>query len=146
MKKAQTRHNPSPANVKTQEIPKLEDTAVKMHEEDPKQIDIDEYIEKKISDKQVLNKKINLDDTKKDKKKKEYDIDDTVEREISLPGDIKVRLISNINGHFVDLRKYYKNYPTKRGIRMLASKFVVLSDLLKDDLKKFVDTEKLDIK
>lgn len=141
MKKAQARHNPSPANVKTQEIPKLEDTSIKMNEEDPKQIDIDEYMDKKI-----LNKKVNLDDTKKDKKKKEYDIDDTVEREISLPGDIKVRLISNINGHFVDIRKYYKNYPTKRGIRMLASKFMVMSDLLKDDLKKFIDTEKLDAK
>lgn len=141
MKKTQNRHNPSPANVKAQEIPKLEDTSIKMNEEDPKQIDIDEYMDKKI-----LNKKVNLDDTKKDKKKKEYDIDDTVEREISLPGDIKVRLISNINGHFVDIRKYYKNYPTKRGIRMLASKFMVMSDLLKDDLKKFIDTEKLDAK
>ncbi|MBP3916225.1 hypothetical protein [Clostridium sp.] len=76
---------------------------------------------------------IDLDETAK-AKKKTYDIDDTVIRDISLTGDIHVRLISNVNGYFVDIRKYYKQYPTKKGIRILASKFNIAADYLKNDL------------
>lgn len=78
---------------------------------------------------------INLDDSKKGHKgKKEYDLDDTVIRDITLAGDIHVQLISNTNGYFVDIRKFFKGYPTKKGIRMLASKFGTAAELLKADL------------
>ncbi|MBP3917315.1 hypothetical protein [Clostridium sp.] len=96
-------------------------------------INIDELLEEQEI-KEGKKKVINLDD----KKKKTYDIEDTVIREITLTGDIRVKLISNINGYFVDVRKYYKGYPTKRGIRMLASKFNAAADYLKADLKKLI--------
>ena len=85
------------------------------------------------------NKKvIILNDEKDKKKKKEYDIDDTVLRDITLNGDIHVRLISNTNGYFVDLRKYFNGYPTKKGIRILATKFNIAANYLKKDLESLL--------
>ena len=84
------------------------------------------------------SKKVNLDETKKSRAKKEYDLDDTTLRDITLAGDIHVQLISNTNGYFVDIRKYFKGYPTKKGIRMLATKFATASDLLKKDLAELL--------
>lgn len=81
-------------------------------------------------------KSINLDDTKKHKKT--YDLDDTIIRDITLAGDIHVRLLSNTNGYFVDIRKYFKGSPTKKGIRMLATKFSLAADYLKADLQNLI--------
>jgi len=83
-------------------------------------------------------KHVNLDDSKKVKKKKEYDLDDMTIRDISLAGDIHVKLISNTNGYFVDIRKYFKGYPTKKGIRILATKFATAADMLKKDLSELL--------
>ena len=100
-------------------------------------INIDEVLEESSLLKKKRN--INLDDKSKDnKKKKVYDIDDTVIRDITLTGDIHVRLISNVNGYFVDIRKYFKQYPTKKGIRMLAPKFAIASEYLKNDLLSLI--------
>ena len=141
MKRAM-KYNTSPVNSRTNETPKLDDKPIQMNIEEKKEdIKIEEVIEQRL-----LNKKkaINLDDTKKSKKeKKVYDIDDTIMRDITLAGDIHVQLISNVNGYFVDIRKYFKQYPTKKGIRMLATKFVVAADMLKDDLKDVVELAKL---
>lgn len=92
------------------------------------------------------NKFINLDedDTKKSKKsgKKEYDLDDTIIRDIALAGNIHFQLISNVNGYFIDIRKFFNGYPTKKGIRILASKFATAADLLKADLSTLVPPSK----
>ena len=47
-------------------------------------------------------------------------------------------MIANNKGVFVDFRKYYKGYPTKKGIRILASKFKEIAQLLDADIKKNV--------
>jgi len=100
---------------------------IKMDLEEKKEdINLEEELEEN-------SKNINLDDSKK-KTKKTYDLDDTVIRDITLAGDIHVRLISNTNGYFVDIRKYFKGLPTKKGIRMLATKFSAAADYLKADL------------
>lgn len=92
------------------------------------------------------NKFINLDedDSKKGKRgvKKEYDLDDTTIRDIALAGNIHFQLISNVNGYFIDIRKFFNGYPTKKGIRILASKFATASDLLKADLAALVPPSK----
>lgn len=106
-------------------------------EEKKEDIDIDAILEEEAYN-NSKKKTVNLDDTKK-KKKKEYDIDDTILRDITLAGDIHVRLISNINGYFIDIRKYYKTYPTKKGIRMLASKFSIAAEYLKKDLAELIN-------
>ena len=136
------KYNTSPVNSRTNETPKLDDKPIQMNIEEKKEdIKIEEVIEQRL-----LNKKkaINLDDTKKSKKeKKVYDIDDTIMRDITLAGDIHVQLISNVNGYFIDIRKYFKQYPSKKGIRMLATKFVIAAEMLKDDLKDVVELAKL---
>lgn len=89
---------------------------------------------------------INLDedDSKKGKKgiKREYDLDDSIIRDIVLAGNIHFQLISNVNGYFVDIRKFFNGYPTKKGIRILASKFATASGLLKADLSALVPPSK----
>ena len=112
---------------------------VEMTIEEPKEdINVDEVLEESSLNKKKKN--INLDDEKKDKKKKKktYDIDDTVIRDITLTGDIHVRLISNVNGYFVDIRRYFKQDPTQKGIRILASKFSVAAEYLKKDLSELI--------
>lgn len=97
----------------------------------------DIVVEEELSKKQATNT-IDISDEKKDKKSKTetYDIEDTIIRDIKLNGDIHVRLLSNINGYFVDIRKYMRGFPTKKGIRFLASKFAVAADYLKEDLQQ----------
>lgn len=117
----------------------LDEQNAKMGFEEIKEdVNIEELMDKEMIGKK--KNKVNLDDSKKKLNKKEYDIDDTVLRDITLAGDIHFQLISNINGYFVDIRKYFKSYPTKKGIRMLASKFVAASNLLKDDLSKVISS------
>ena len=74
------------------------------------------------------------------KKKKEsnttnYNLTDQEIKIVNINDDIKARLISNDNGYFVDLRKYYKGYPTKKGIRIAAKKFIDAAELLKEDVE-----------
>lgn len=64
-----------------------------------------------------------------------YDLEDVELKKINLDKNLCVRLISNINGTFVDIRKYYKGYPTKRGVRISNYMFQKLIELLKDSLK-----------
>jgi len=93
-----------------------------------------------LEDIQEDEKVVNLDDSKKGKhkEKKEYDLDDSIIRDITLAGDIHVRLVANTNGYFVDIRKYFKGYPTKKGIRMLATKFATAAEMLRQDLKELL--------
>lgn len=69
-------------------------------------------------------------------KRRSYDLEDEEIKKVTLDNDIVVKLIANNKGIFVDVRKYYKGYPTKKGIRIIASKFKELSDILKDDIEK----------
>ena len=60
---------------------------------------------------------------------------------IHISDDIKARLIANNNGYFVDMRKYYKGYPTKKGIRILATKFRDVAKVLKVDIDEIFGSE-----
>lgn len=68
------------------------------------------------------------------KSKRTYDLNDNEIKVITLDNDITVKLIANNKGVFVDFRKYYKGYPTKKGIRILASNFKKIWELLVDDI------------
>lgn len=114
-------------------VDKMETENIEEDIETPGCVDIDQVMEEK---KKQDSKQVDLSGEKKKDSKSTYDIDDTIIRDIKLTGDIHVRLISNINGYFVDIRKYQRNFPTKKGIRFLASKFAVAVDYLKQDLEK----------
>ena len=52
--------------------------------------------------------------------------------------DTQQKLIANNKGVFVDFRKYYKGYPTKKGIRIIATKFKEVARVMIDDIDKLV--------
>lgn len=72
------------------------------------------------------------------KTKKSYDLSDNEIKVINIDGDIVIKLISNNKGVFVDLRKYYKGYPTKKGIRIYARTYQEISQILEGDINKLI--------
>lgn len=68
----------------------------------------------------------------------QYDLNDEEISRVTLEGDVVVRLISNDKGVFIDIRKHYKGYPTKKGIRFAASKLINVYNLLHDDIINYV--------
>ena len=106
---------------------------VKMElEEADKQVNIDEILKQENDEN---GKCINLDEEAKPKKeKKKYELDDTILKDIILSSDTHLRLLSNINGYFVDLRKFFRGYPSQKGIRVSAGKFMLACEHLKKDI------------
>lgn len=105
-----------------------------MELEEKEPVNIDEEYNKRYT---TQRKTVDLSD-KNPKEKKKYDIEDTVIKDVTLNGDIHVRFLSNINGYFVDIRKFNRGYPTQKGIRFLASKFALAAEMLKDEIDKYV--------
>jgi len=112
---------PNPIN-KT-ETPKEEEEHMKM-EEEQKEIDLRDI---KLGTKSA---------------KKTYDLVDDELKVITLDNDLVVKLIANNKGVFVDFRKYYKGYPTKKGIRILATKFQEVARVMNEDINKLVPNTK----
>ena len=120
--------------IEMKDEPKHDVEHVKMElEEADKQIVIDEIL-KQESDENA--KCINLDEENKPKKdKKKYDLDDTILKDIIISSDTHIRLLSNINGYFVDLRKFFRGYPSQKGIRISAGKFLIACKHLEKELE-----------
>lgn len=139
---------PSPKPVRTQTSTKKIDEATPPKLDMPVNMVLDDKKENIVveeeMEKQVLNGKRKREVHLDKKPKKTYDIEDTTIRDISISGDIHFRLISNINGYYIDIRKYYKEYPTKKGIRMLAAKFVTACNIIKTDLDSLIPQQKSD--
>lgn len=102
---------------------------------DPAKGDVMELEEKAEENKE----EIQIEEEKNTNQEKQngatYNLDDIEIKKISLDKNICVRIINNINGTFVDIRKYYKGYPTKRGIRFSTFMFKKIIEYLKEDLK-----------
>ena len=80
------------------------------------------------------------------KAKRTYDLIDDELKVITLDNDLVVKLIANNKGVFVDFRKYYKGYPTKKGIRILATKFQEVARVMNEDIKTLVpNANKIDL-
>lgn len=73
-----------------------------------------------------------------EKKTRKYDLVDDEIKVFTLDNDLVVKLISNNKGVFVDFRKYYKGYPTKKGIRLIASKFLEVAKIMEPDIIQIV--------
>ena len=72
------------------------------------------------------------------KTKRTYDLVDDEIKVVTLDNDLVVKLIANNKGVFIDFRKYYKGYPTKKGIRILATKCQEVANIMAPDIKKLV--------
>ena len=53
-----------------------------------------------------------------------YKLIDEELKKVELEKNIILRLLKSDGKLYIDLRKYYKNYPTKRGIRILYDVFM----------------------
>lgn len=80
------------------------------------------------------SKIINLSQNQLTQKKKEYDLNDKIISTIQLDKNIKILLLENEKGSYVDIRKYYNDFPTKKGIRIETHTFKDVIESLKDDL------------
>lgn len=82
-----------------------------------------------IEDKKTVCK----EEEKKDdiiKSKIVYNLDDIILQQINIDKNLVLRVIENANGKFIDIRRFYKEYPTKKGIRFTYGTFAKLKDLL----------------
>lgn len=88
----------------------------------------------------TLDKEVDLRSDKMlgKKTKKNYDLVDDELKTVTLDNNLVVKLLANNKGVFVDFRKYYKGYPTKKGIRIIATKFLEVAKVLSNDINKLV--------
>ena len=130
-------HNPQidtpPMDIKIEDKKDEENVKMAIDELD-KQVDINDLLKDK--EKENNGVAINLDEDKPKKTKKEYDLDDTIIRDITLSNETHLRLLSNINGYFIDIRKFFRGYPSSKGIRVSAGKFALAMDYLKKDIEQ----------
>lgn len=130
-------HNPQddipPIEQKPEDKKDMENVKMAIEELD-KQVDINDLLKDKEKENNGVT--INLDEDKPKKAKKEYDLDDTIIRDITLSNETHLRLLSNINGYFIDIRKFFRGYPSSKGIRVSAGKFALAMDYLKKDIEQ----------
>lgn len=122
-----------PIEQKPEDKKDMENVKMAIEELD-KQVDINDLLKDK--EKENNGVAINLDEDKPKKTKKEYDLDDTIIRDITLSNETHLRLLSNINGYFIDIRKFFRGYPSSKGIRVSAGKFALAMDYLKKDIEQ----------
>lgn len=58
-----------------------------------------------------------------DVKKNTFNVDEVVKLTIEVDKNLMLRVIDNIYGRFVDVRKYYRGFPTKVGMRIPLNMF-----------------------
>lgn len=151
MKKASikaTPARPNPLSKKVENPQSPHSSPNPQHQNDSKTMEIDEEKEKVdveaiLEDKSAKIQKsslLDLDEDQKKRKKPKKDLfeDSNVIRDVKLNGNIHVRLLSTIEGYFVDLRRYNGLNPTKVGLMMAANKFAIAAEVLTKDIKEVI--------
>lgn len=64
-----------------------------------------------------------------------FKLEDKELKRIQLTDRVYLRLIDTPNGIITDIRKFYKGFPTKQGVRFNFDTFKKLVEVLKDDIK-----------
>ena len=62
------------------------------------------------------------------KKKTQYPYNDQITFELVEEGDVHFRVITNEKGTFIDLRKFFYDKPSQKGIRLSMSKEDIKAD------------------
>lgn len=62
-----------------------------------------------------------------------YTLEDVEIKKVEVDKDIVIRLVDTSGYQFIDIRKYYKGYPTKRGIRIRKDKFNAVKKILLEE-------------
>lgn len=80
------------------------------------------------TDKKLIEKKTNRDF----KPKVVYTVEETELKKVEVAPNIYLRVINTSEDTYIDIRKYYKGYPTKKGIRFKQKVFNIIKDILND--------------
>lgn len=120
--------NPHVKEVKSIEV----DCDAKMH-------DVDEMMKKSllnaIKDPDVA---IDLDENPNASKraKKDPTAHCLVLKDVKVNQDTHIRLIALVDGYYIDIRKFFRGYPSGKYILIPAVKFGIASDLLRPEIEK----------
>lgn len=80
---------------------------------------------------------IESDDNKLlNKKRRPYIYNDFIEKEWKVDNDIVIRVINNESGRFVDMRRYYGDKPTRKGLRLRDVLFIDYFNIVKTYIDK----------
>lgn len=104
---------------------------------------------KDLSNKTCVNDDKKCIDEKKTftekKRKLVYNLDDNILKIIRADNDVHFKLLSNNKGVFIDIRRYNRGFPTQKGVRIYASVFRKVAELLKDDITNAVPSDDLSL-
>jgi hypothetical protein len=79
------------------------------------------------------------------KRKPVYNLDDNIIKVVRADNDVHFKLLSNNKGVFIDIRRYNRGFPTQKGVRVYASVFKKVSELLRDDIDVMVPKDDLEL-
>ena len=75
---------------------------------------------------------------KKDEKEiKKYDLSDKVIRESVFGDSIHAKLLTNEKGTYIDMRKYFRDKPTKRGLRIRLKDYKTMTDFITECIQAY---------
>ena len=76
------------------------------------------------------------------KKKTQYPYNDQITFELIEEGDVHFRVITNEKGTFIDLRKFFYDKPSQKGVRLSTEVFERIWKAYKNEDKKDEESEK----
>jgi len=67
---------------------------------------------------------------KKRENESKFNIDETIFLTIEVDKNLMLRVVGNIYGTFVDIRRFYKGFPTKTGVRIPLNMFFKIYEII----------------
>ena len=66
----------------------------------------------------------------KDSDESKFNIEESIFLTIEVDKNLMLRVIGNIYGTFVDIRRFYKGFPTKTGVRIPINMFLRIYNII----------------
>ena len=79
---------------------------------------------------------MNKGKTTEEQKPKKYELTDKIKRERVFGDSIHCRLLTNERGTYIDLRKFFRDKPTKRGIRFRLNDYKSMNEFMTECIQE----------
>lgn len=63
-----------------------------------------------------------------------YRVEEAEIKKVEIEKNIFLRIIQTSDDKYIDIRKYYKGYPTKKGIRFKTKIFNLIKKIIEEDI------------
>lgn len=63
-----------------------------------------------------------------------YKVEEAEIKKVEIEKNVFLRIIQTSDDKYIDIRKYYKGYPTKKGIRFKTKVFNLIKKIIEEDL------------